>query len=213
MSKLFLISILHQTATVTNKYYDYESCSLSVFYIKPQLSGGFSEFLPCCSLSIFYIKPQRAFADGDSHQRCSLSIFYIKPQRCYVRDERPESCSLSIFYIKPQPNNYVKILEGSCSLSIFYIKPQRPVHGDGHPPVVPYQYSTSNRNVQTADFRVDAVVPYQYSTSNRNCRVDGTPSIELFLINILHQTATFLRQEEVGRWLFLINILHQTATP
>ena len=35
-SVLFLISILHQTATVNYERANSRSCSLSVFYIKPQ---------------------------------------------------------------------------------------------------------------------------------------------------------------------------------
>ena len=34
--------------------------------------------------------------------------------------------------------------------------------------VVPYQYSTSNRNDVLKAVCVSGVVPYQYSTSNRN---------------------------------------------
>ena len=34
--------------------------------------------------------------------------------------------------------------------------------------VVPYQYSTSNRNITLTNLTEYEVVPYQYSTSNRN---------------------------------------------
>ena len=100
--------------------------------------------------------------------------------------------------------------------------------------VVPYQYSTSNRNRRCLQRRLFSVVPYQYSTSNRN--VAGTVFFQmlLFLINILHQTATLACRKlsllscslsifyiKPQLWmmsfmaqtlLFLINILHQTAT-
>ncbi len=56
------------------------------------------------------------------------------------------------------------------------------------------------------------VVPYQYSTSNRNQQIQPAPDCQLFLISILHQTATKKELENKGLKLFLISILHQTAT-
>ena len=56
----------------------------------------------------------------------------------------------------------------SCSLSVFYIKPQLDVTKLSKEQVVPYQYSTSNRNTGREYFFDSCVVPYQYSTSNRN---------------------------------------------
>ena len=55
---LFLISILHQTATNSCGYCSRDGCSLSVFYIKPQRTGGVGCLCLGCSLSVFYIKPQ-----------------------------------------------------------------------------------------------------------------------------------------------------------
>ena len=99
-----------------------------------------------------------------------------------------------------------------CSLSIFYIKPQRVSCPCNSWLVVPYQYSTSNRNVTHRRNEEPKVVPYQYSTSNRNLSRTQTSCNQLFLINILHQTATYVHLRPVIRLLFLINILHQTAT-
>ncbi len=56
--------------------------------------------------------------------------------------------------------------------------------------VVPYQYSTSNRNNGDGEDQLKQVVPYQYSTSNRNCGQLQHTGLVLFLISILHQTAT-----------------------
>ena len=100
----------------------------------------------------------------------------------------------------------------SCSLSIFYIKPQHPGSSALNLIVVPYQYSTSNRNYDKEETVVRVVVPYQYSTSNRNRRFPSVPFHLLFLINILHQTATTTCCLPLRMMLFLINILHQTAT-
>ena len=99
---------------------------------------------------------------------CSLSVFYIKPQLRKSVYDLTARCSLSVFYIKPQPQHDTSLNRKGCSLSVFYIKPQ---HGRARPeniPVVPYQYSTSNRNYQSDINTNWVVVPYQYSTSNRN---------------------------------------------
>ena len=78
--------------------------------------------------------------------------------------------------------------------------------------VVPYQYSTSNRNCDITVCLAQLVVPYQYSTSNRNNNIMIREQIELFLISILHQTATVVEIQYFILLLFLISILHQTAT-
>ena len=100
----------------------------------------------------------------------------------------------------------------SCSLSIFYIKPQPGKAGDRRYRVVPYQYSTSNRNDMAAFPKLPKVVPYQYSTSNRNLNSLSWNPMPLFLISILHQTATTRLSKYSAFGLFLISILHQTAT-
>ena len=58
----------------------------------------------------------------------------------------------------------------------------------------------------------NGVVPYQYSTSNRNSYRSKCNTLALFLISILHQTATSRDGACSERGLFLISILHQTAT-
>ena len=211
-AKLFLISILHQTATATLACRPSPCCSLSVFYIKPQHNVPSVRTRLGCSLSVFYIKPQRGARQPDDPLRCSLSVFYIKPQR---RRRRLSSASrLFLISILHQTATYTILFSGvfslflisilhqtatrkfskttstGCSLSIFYIKPQREVIATFPSTVVPYQYSTSNRN-------------------HDGCH---TWMFRLFLINILHQTATLESVRIPGNMLFLINILHQTAT-
>ena len=144
--KLFLINILHQTATILTTFVLLTGCSLSIFYIKPQLDATVANI--------------------------------------------PQSCSLSIFYIKPQ--QYL-IIYATCV-------------------VVPYQYSTSNRNSWTFG-RVDVqlfLINILHQTATKG--YDSWSSSQLFLINILHQTATDRIIISYSGSLFLINILHQTAT-
>ena len=146
--KLFLISILHQTATVVRLWLHCLSCSLSVFYIKPQQKRCNNNESSGCSLSVFYIKPQQRWRH--------FQILWVVPYQ----------------YSTSNRNKWV----------ILHWKKK----------VVPYQYSTSNRNVEEGLTNRRRVVPYQYSTSNRNTFSFYFFSIRLFLISILHQTATAL---------------------
>ena len=81
---------------------------------------------------------------------------------------REHGCILSKFYIKPQPNRKPYGTTSGCILSKFYIKPQ------------PGYY--------LADIR--KVVSYRNSTSNHNRIVCTKIEIQLYLIEILHQTTT-----------------------
>ena len=58
----------------------------------------------------------------------------------------------------------------------------------------------------------DQVVSYRNSTSNHNCFSDVNCVIELYLIEILHQTTTSGTAGNQRRLLYLIEILHQTTT-
>ena len=82
--------------------------------------------------------------------------------------EITSSCILSKFYIKPQHTGLDLNLGHRCILSKFYIKPQHICRQIADCPVVSYRNSTSNHN------------PPLHLSSN----------IELYLIEILHQTTT-----------------------
>ena len=78
------------------------------------------------------------------------------------------SCILSKFHIKPQLQTLAqKTMEG-CILSKFHIKPQHTASG-----------------VTTA-----TVVSYRNSTSNHNGSAAAGAALELYLIEIPHQTTT-----------------------
>ena len=101
-----------------------------------------------------------------------------------------------------------------CILSKFYIKPQRRGEGDFQPLVVSYRNSTSNHNMQlyhpemrtvvsyrnsTSNHNCKRVYPrrrqvvsYRNSTSNHNCAESCTSLSRLYLIEILHQTTTYV---------------------
>ena len=101
-----------------------------------------------------------------------------------------------------------------CILSKFYIKPQR-VAGEGYSQavvsyrnstsnhnftpcadcqriVVSYRNSTSNHNTITASKNGYPVVSYRNSTSNHNLKPYDVWVSELYLIEILHQTTTWV---------------------
>ena len=101
---------------------------------------------------------------------CILSKFYIKPQPLRFWSFRWCSCILSKFYIKPQPSFRLHYFSRGCILSKFYIKPQQQPQAGNIPRVVSYRNSTSNHNL----FGTNVL----YNT--------------LYLIEILHQTTTFL---------------------
>ena len=83
---------------------------------------------------------------------------------------RPRCCILSKFYIKPQPRGRRRCRHRRCILSKFYIKPQQ----------------IGER------IALSRVVSYRNSTSNHNSLADMTAFHQLYLIEILHQTTTFL---------------------
>ena len=122
----------------------------------------------CCILSKFYIKPQLPVAPGRIPISCILSKFYIKPQLRLRRPRFQRGCILSKFYIKPQHRGPHRLPDSCCILSKFYIKPQR----------------------ICLALKSYAVVSYRNSTSNHNKSTSCSRHIQLYLIEILHQTTT-----------------------
>ena len=144
------------------------SCILSKFYIKPQHCPGWYSLLDGCILSKFYIKPQHCPGWYSLLDGCILSKFYIKPQLGAFWVKRVKSCILSKFYIKPQQRQWSSWTTGRCILSKFYIKPQ----------------------LSLPTMALQVVVSYRNSTSNHNGGNRYSDWLELYLIEILHQTTT-----------------------
>ena len=143
-------------------------CSLSIFYIKPQPTCPVGMLLSSLFLISILHQTATELLKITASPGCSLSVFYIKPQllllRSQFREVVPYQYSTSNRNLLPRPGFRLQ--------------------------VVPYQYSTSNRNRCTVFLLDVAVVPYQYSTSNRNLKWNPSGLLALFLISILHQTAT-----------------------
>ena len=78
---------------------------------------------------------------------------------------------------------------------------------------VVYHYNpTSNRNKSTQTFFLDNVVYHYNPTSNRNSNIIKERIRKLYIIIILHQTATVGANLALANKLYIIIILHQTAT-
>ena len=122
--------------------------------------------------------------------RCILSKFYIKPQLCIQCESILLSCILSKFYIKPQHTSATTSGSSRCILSKFYIKPQ----------------------LSRQWLMVPCVVSYRNSTSNHNLGKRLVKILQLYLIEILHQTTTSSSSIIRRYMLYLIEILHQTTT-
>ena len=144
-SGLYLITFLHQTTTCTASVHGSESCTLSLFYIKPQHEQIKNTKEDSCTLSLFYIKPQPPLGATDTLRGCTLSLFYIKPQRCRksstgnpvvpyhfstsnhnVSDVLTACIQLYLITFLHQTTTCWthRVYISCCTLSLFYIKPQ-----------------------------------------------------------------------------------------
>ena len=99
-----------------------------------------------------------------------------------------------------------------CILLKFYIKPQHTANVYNLLYVVSYRNSTSNHNMSHWRATSQGVVSYRNSTSNHNAGTTTPNSALLYLIEILHQTTTFMLITMLVPELYLIEILHQTTT-
>ena len=167
---------------------------------------------------------------------CVLYLIEILHQTTTITSRAcsPRSCILSKFYIKPQPKGSHKRARYGCILSKFYIKPQLKALPQDNKTVVSYRNSTSNHNKVRRRINQPLVVSYRNSTSNHNyprniCLGIGVVSyrnstsnhntaraesriLQLYLIEILHQTTTSPSPICACCMLYLIEILHQTTT-
>ena len=208
---LYLIEILHQTTTELPSSKIRTSCILSKFYIKPQhfdferrinyvvsyrnsTSNHNSALSVSLLVALYLIEILHQTTTGgievEPFNSCILSKFYIKPQRI------PRLCGeLPVVSYRNSTSNHNRLLP------IFLL-----------PMVVSYRNSTSNHNPIGDHSTAPSVVSYRNSTSNHNTLRPITFLIELYLIEILHQTTTFTATVHKEYGLYLIEILHQTTT-
>ena len=210
--RLYLIEILHQTTTHRGRDAARRRCILSKFYIKPQQCSYCLVSFEGCILSKFYIKPQHCLVIYFVCAGCILSKFYIKPQRQGSRLRPQRSCILSKFYIKPQLR-----LERELARCVVSYRNSTSNHNTGGGnargcTVVSYRNSTSNHNLLLGRCRRSCVVSYRNSTSNHNGLQHVCIRVQLYLIEILHQTTTQTEKYRNYMELYLIEILHQTTT-
>ena len=188
-SELYLIEIPHQTTTQRLRTRSLLGCILSKFYIKPQLFEGF-------------IKEDSVVSYRNSTSNHNFMECNQKAAELYLIEilHQTTTVYLSIFPLQ------------GCILSKFYIKPQHLRILIGLVDVVSYRNSTSNHNLYGVRYAVPYVVSYRNSTSNHNGTKMANSALELYLIEILHQTTTnFSPLSKSDEW-YLIEILHQTTT-
>ena len=211
---LYLIEILHQTTTFGRHFPSNDSCILSKFYIKPQLT----RIRPYSAIVVSYrnstsnhnlarqqVVDEVLYLIEILHQTTTLKRGPFKAVGLYLieilhqtttkakSDYKPAGCILSKFYIKPQQPKQSQHRTVSCILSKFYIKPQRQGLQCCTRFVVSYRNSTSNHNNCMYNEIRSAVVSYRNSTSNHNYLRCYPYQYVLYLIEILHQTTTLLR--------------------
>ena len=146
-AELYIIFILHQTATDLQLDSLTEGCISSSSYIKPQLCHIFYFFIQV----VYHLHPT-------SNRNCRFSFFPILP--LYI-----------IFILHQTATCYgPSWLVPGCISSSSYIKPQRPACIAVAPSVVYHLHPTSNRNFLSVHFQ----------------------TLLLYIIFILHQTATWV---------------------
>ena len=144
--------------------------------------------------------------------RCILSKFYIKPQLCHG------ACYYTaVVSYRNSTSNHNRRLTSPRSTRVVSYRNSTSNHNTNVcrrnvVRVVSYRNSTSNHNCECRFPRVLLVVSYRNSTSNHNYNIRYANFLQLYLIEILHQTTTAYWYTLFYSWLYLIEILHQTTT-
>ena len=209
---LYLIEILHQTTTSAKANEASTGCILSKFYIKPQREHWLSVEPYGCILSKFYIKPQPKAYDpfpldvvsyrnstsnhnaGGKTAQSSRVVSY----RNSTSNHNTEAC----FIKRAEVVSYRNSTSNHNCFGPYLFASE----------VVSYRNSTSNHNTEACFIKRAEVVSYRNSTSNHNFVHFHLTFVWLYLIEILHQTTTYIRGKFSEHLLYLIEILHQTTT-
>ena len=233
MLGLYLIEILHQTTTLVLVLMLLCRCILSKFYIKPQLGcdhannrGVVSYRNSTSNHNVWLAKAthKRLYLIEILHQTTTVFSLFLMVLALYLIEILHQTTT----------RFFIVCLHRSCILSKFYIKPQLTYDEGISWKVVSYRNSTSNHNSATRCVATDGVVSYRNSTSNHNSASSASLRVvvvsyrnstsnhnggsrysdwlELYLIEILHQTTTAPSTSFLVVQLYLIEILHQTTT-
>ena len=166
------------------------SCILSKFYIKPQLSCISSN--GCCVVSYrnstsnhnlrrwlgIYSKVVSYRNSTSNHNTADL---FDTLNKLYLIEILHQTTTLGPSMYLPLALYLIEILHQTTTL--------HPIGARGTP-VVSYRNSTSNHNISQTLPTTSSVVSYRNSTSNHNLFNVPQELIELYLIEILHQTTT-----------------------
>ena len=99
---LYILSFLHQTATVKYTQSDASGCISYLSYIKPQLAFRIKSKGVSCISYLSYIKPQQSEPTRWTSSCCISYLSYIKPQHEVAKYFNPYRCISYLSYIKPQ---------------------------------------------------------------------------------------------------------------
>ena len=186
-----------------------------------------------CILSKFYIKPQQCAAGihffivvsyRNSTSNHNPSAPYIVGTSLYLieilHQTTTSACSefvigvLYLIEILHQTTTVGRdgIAVLGCILSKFYIKPQPAVANIASANVVSYRNSTSNHNHDRNVYVDVQLYLIEILHQTTTLPYDGILRDGLYLIEILHQTTTWMPTQTKVWALYLIEILHQTTT-
>ena len=188
---LYLIEILHQTTTIGTGYFELYGCILLKFYIKPQPK----QHISCKSFLLYLIEILHQTTTLRQEPRSVLALYLI--EILHQTTTISSTCTIST----------------GCILLKFYIKPQPYAAGYSRSIVVSYWNSTSNHNTRAWSSTRAVVVSYWNSTSNHNLLIQNNMKIELYLIEILHQTTTLNASSIVKRSCILLKFYIKPQRP
>ena len=170
---LYLIEILHQTTTFGRHFPSNDSCILSKFYIKPQLT----RIRPYSAIVVSYrnstsnhnlarqqVVDEVLYLIEILHQTTTLKrgpfkavgLYLIEILHQTTTSSSTKKSRLWLYLIEilhqTTTGSNATLVEHGCILSKFYIKPQLKAGGDAEISVVSYRNSTSNHNQLSLGF-------------------------------------------------------------
>ena len=186
---MYLLIILHQTATGTAISSVPSSCIFLSSYIKPQLIPFAFEVLLSCIFLSSYIKPQ-LFPVRLSRKPCCIFLSsYIKPQLVFV-DNFTDNVVSS--YHPTSNRNFPRLVLSCKRLYLLIILHQTATSLPLSPASFGCIFLSSYIKPQLSSIFLctDTVVSSYHPTSNRNFGNFAYLCGKLYLLIILHQTAT-----------------------
>ena len=168
-------------------------------------------FSICCIFLSSYIKPQPKNRIRRSSCRCIFLSSYIKPQPGGVVGRSLPVVS-SYHPTSNRNLNWFLVFHAVLYLLIILHQTATPIHSISQQAGCIFLSSYIKPQLYVASSLSVLVVSSYHPTSNRNLLIVFITVVLLYLLIILHQTATIYPCYGVLEGLYLLIILHQTAT-